>query len=367
MKRTLTACLVLGALGGAAFAQQPPMQIQNGRVEPRQATSIDREIAAVGGAATEPVWIGWREPMIDGERNMCSWYSDRDHPNGIRGDVLDAGLTGDWHAPQITPPTGPVPLESGTSVVVLARIVDKRVERLRVIGDDCPIDANGRTVYWLSGITPAESLRFLEAAAHPDYANMTRGGAQNLVNEATSALSLHRDAGADAILDRLATSDPEASLRHRAASLLGSTRGAHGFETVRRLLDSEKSLDGRRALVSALAQTRQPQTAALLLGLARTDADPQVRADALYYVPLRGGAQVIPDVVALVEKDPITNVKQRGLSGLGNMPQDAGLAALIQLARTTTSLVVRKEAVTQIGRSKDPRARAYLEEIIGKL
>jgi len=76
---------------------------------------------------------------------------------------------------------------------------------------------------------------------------------------------------------------------------------------------------------------------------------------------------VVPDVVALIQKEPTPNVRQRAVSGLGQMPNDGGLTALIQLARTSTDTTVRKEAVTQIGRSKDPRAVAFLQEIIGRL
>ncbi len=367
MTRTLTIAMALGLLGSVVGAQQAQVQIQNGHVDTRTATSIDREVTAAASTATEAVWVAWREPMIDGARNMCSFYSDRNYPNGIRGDVLDSGIYGDWRPPQLAPPSGPVQLESGTGLVMLARIVDKRVERLHTIGDDCPIDANGRTVYWLNGISTAESLRFLEALAHPDYANLTRGGAQSLVNEATSAIALHRGAEADVVLDRMATSDPDATLRHRAASLLGSNRGAHGFETLRRLLDTDKTTEGRRAIVTGLSQTRQPQTADVLLALAKNDPDSQVRSEAVYYVPVRGGDRVVPDVVALIQKETVPNVRQRAVSGIGQLPNDGGLTTLIQLARTSTDTTVRKEAVTLIGRSKDPRALAFLQDIIGRL
>jgi hypothetical protein len=365
MTRTLTTVLTLGLLGATLGAQQAQVQIQNGKVETKVATSLDREVTAAAGTS-EPVWIAWREPMIDGERNMCSFYSDRDYGYGIRGDVLDGGINGDWHVPQIKPSTGPVQLEGGAGLVILARIVDKRVERLHTLGDDCPIDANGRTVYWLNGVTTTESLRFLETLAHPDYANMTRTGAQNLVNDSMSAIALHRGAEGDAVLDRMATSEPDASLRHTAARLLGTNRGAHGFDTLRRLLATDKTTDGHRAVASALAQTRQPQTADILLTLAKTDPDPQVRSDVIYYLPARGGERMLPEVVALVEKETVNNVRQRGISGIGQLPNDGGLTTLIQLARSSTDPTIRKEAVTQIGHSKDPRATAFLQEIIGK-
>src|SRR5580765_5230412 len=154
----------------AAQQAPSPVQIQNGKVETRQGAAIDREIAAVSGASsTDPVWVAWRTPMIPGDRDMCSWYTDR--LGTVRGSFVDDEVrTSNFEvrtAPSITPPTGPVPLEAGTGLVVLARAVGGKVERLRTVSDDCPMDAGGRTVYWLSSVTPAESLRFLNTLTRP--------------------------------------------------------------------------------------------------------------------------------------------------------------------------------------------------------
>ena len=42
----------------------------------------------------------------------------------------------------------------------------------------------------------------------------------------------------------------------------------------------------------------------------------------------------------------------------------AAAEAFIQLAKTNASIVVKKEAVTALGRTKDPRAIAYLQELL---
>src|SRR5690348_8460572 len=76
MTRYLAVCLLLTAAAGNAGAQQPV--IQNGRVETRQATAatnIDRELAAVG-SGPDPVWVAWRQPMVDGDPRLCSTWSD---------------------------------------------------------------------------------------------------------------------------------------------------------------------------------------------------------------------------------------------------------------------------------------------------
>ena len=66
----LRAALILIVLGSGA--QQAPLPtIQNGKVETRQATSLDREITAAKAVSAEPVWVACRVPVADGQRGGC--------------------------------------------------------------------------------------------------------------------------------------------------------------------------------------------------------------------------------------------------------------------------------------------------------
>jgi HEAT repeats len=353
MTRALVASCVLAAGGAIAAAQQP--QIQNGRVETRSATSIDRALAGLG--ATDPVWAAWRVPMIDGEGSHCSWYVDDNI--GIRGFVMENG-TGNG-VPQLTPPTGPVPLEAGTALIVFVRLVDGQPERIRALTDDCPVDAGGRTLYWLDGVTPAESLRYLATLANAD--GRSADSARRVSNAALSAISLHRDPAADALLDRLAAS-PDSGVRRQAGAALGAKRGAQGFQMLQRMLVSETDQSLRRAFASALGQTRQPGTAPALLALARTDRDAGVRGEAVYWYAQRAGSDGLSDVRAIIDRDDSETVQRRGVSGLARLPADDAVPQLIELARSSQSLAVRKEAVLALGRTKDPRAVAFLEALL---
>jgi hypothetical protein len=364
MKRAIALAVLTAGLGASALGQQP--QIQNGRVETRPGASIEREVTSLAGgaSATDPIWVGWRVPMVDGERNLCCSYynSDFGSYSGIRGCQVDSSPTSSSGMPQIAPPTGPVALEGGTGLVVLLRLVDKKVERLRRLGDDCPLDAGGRTVYWLTNVTPADSLTYIRSLVHPD--GLAVDSARNLSSAAVQAIGLHRDVAADAILDQLATGDGDSTVRRLAASSLGSYRGAHGFEMLRKLIGSETLAENRRQLVSALGQTRQPQTAEVLLALARKDDDSRVRAEAIYWVPLRGGQRVVNEVLAIVENDTNDSVRTRAIDGLAQLSKDEAVPLLIQIARTTKNAAVRKQAVSRLGDSRDPRALAFLEDII---
>jgi HEAT repeat protein len=129
------------------------------------------------------------------------------------------------------------------------------------------------------------------------------------------------------------------------------------------MLDAEKAPELRRQLTGALGQAREPGTVEAMRALAR-DADPKVRAEAVHWFAARGGAPVVGEVVKLIETETDAAVQRRALSGLGAVPDAGGIAPLIQLARTAKDPAVRKEAVRVLSRSADPRATAFMEELI---
>lgn len=364
--RRLATALLLAATAPVVFAQTqqpPPSLIQNGKVETRAATSVDREITALAGP--EPVWAMWRVPMIAGDRELCSsYYSDRNvYSRGYMMDWNPPGRATGTGTPQVTAPTGPVPIEAGTGLLVLVRILDVGVERVRTLADDCPIDAGGRTVRWLGSITPAESLRFLEALTRPDRADrLPFESRRNVAGSALTAISLHRDPAADAVLGRLAA-DADRDLRRQAASALASARGATGFAAVQKLIATEKDPEMRRSFVGALGGTREPGTVDALRPFLK-DTDARIRAEALYWFAQRGGTAVVPEVTRLVETDTDDNVRRRGVSGLSRLPAADSVPVLLQLARSSPNAVVRKEAVSALSHSKDPRAMSLMEELI---
>ena len=194
---------------------------------------------------------------------------------------------------------------------------------------------------------------------------MATNVSRSLASSALGAIALHRDPAADAVLDRIAGT-PADDQRSSAVSLLATLRGAHGFATVQKLLTTERSADVRRTLASALGQTREPGTAEALLTLARSDADPRVRAAAIYAYTPRAGAAGLSAVSTVISQDTDESVKTRAVTSLGRLPEDGGVPTLIQLARTSTVLAVKKEAVRVLGDSKDPRATAFLQELIAR-
>jgi len=75
-------------------------------------------------------------------------------------------------------------------------------------------------------------------------------------------------------------------------------------------------------------------------------------------VATRGLTELLDDTTVAVE------VKESAVFALSQQPSDAGIPALIRVARTHASPSVRKKALFWLGQSDDPRALALFEEIL---
>ncbi len=65
-----------------------------------------------------------------------------------------------------------------------------------------------------------------------------------------------------------------------------------------------------------------------------------------------------------IANDPETDVKKKAVFALTQMPNGDGVPLLIQVARTNRNSEVRKQAVFWLGQSKDERALAFIEEVL---
>jgi hypothetical protein len=151
--------------------------------------------------------------------------------------------------------TGParnaVRLEGSDRMVVLFRVAERTVDRIRVFSEDCELDAGGRTVTWLEGVRPAESVALLESFATP-----ADGRRDRVTDGAISAIALQGDPAADASLDRLVAANQPEAVRKKVTFWLGNTRGAHGLTTLRRVLKEDPS--ARRAEGRGLRRLAKP-------------------------------------------------------------------------------------------------------------
>ena len=139
----------------------PVPRVFNGRLAPQaSAGNVDATFRRLMAAQVEAVWIGYSVPLVSrSEGRLCcsgdTWISD-----GIvftNGRIATCGLEPSTSSTRRTSDQpaqmqNPVRLEGPDSVVVLYRVEERAVQRIRIFSPDCELDAGGRTIHWLEGV-----------------------------------------------------------------------------------------------------------------------------------------------------------------------------------------------------------------------
>jgi hypothetical protein len=355
--------LVVSLLAGGSVsgAAQAPT-VQNARVETIQ-DGTPADAISRAAAPGEPVWIAWRVPMVPGERNLCSTWSDTD--SSVRGILLEDPPR-DGARPVFAAAADGLRLEAGTSMLVLIRVVDGMVERIRAANDDCPIDGGGRRLLWLPAVPAAASIAFLDAYLAPRAP--VDETSRRIASAAVMSLALHADPAADAVLDRLLATPPATDdgldLRSQSARWTARARGRRGYEQLARLFRGQRDAGTRRMLVAAIAETREAETLSMLRDVARSDEHEQVRGEALFAFARLAPASSLADMQSLLKAENGAAARRRGVAGLARRPAATSVPLLIELAHTSSDRVLRTEAVRALSRMRDPEAAAFLAGLL---
>jgi len=349
----MTRALCLGLISLAALAQQP--RVQNARMETR-AVSGGFEAAFQGmlSAQASPAWIGYAVPIVKGDHQSCCWNNDS------RGCFLEPRNGNDAVMINGNPT---VKLEGPTHVVVLYRVENRQVGKVRSFTPECELDAGGLPFIWLTGVSAPESIKVLLAIAR-DTAGATREQVRK-ADSALSAIAMHDDPAADHALEELVATNQPDQVRRQAIFWLGNARGTHGFQVVSRVVREDPSDKIREHAVFALTQNKDPQALNVVVGVAHNDKSARVRGQALFWLAQRAGQKVAESAINdAIANDPETEVKKKAVFALTQMPAGEGVPLLIQVARTNRNPEVRKQAMFWLGQSKDDRALRYIEEVL---
>jgi hypothetical protein len=333
--------LLLAAQCAVVWAQAP--HVQNARFETRSVgAGLDATINRIAAGQNGPAWLGYGVPIVAGEHHMC---------------CFGCSLEGHSENTQIAGGNRTVQLEGSQTLVVLLRVAEKKVSKVRTYTLECDLDAGGLPFIWLTDVRPADSVRYLAGLASDS----------DRANSAVAALAMHADPAADTALEQLvAPSQPE-SLRRHAVFWLGNARGRRGYEILARVLRDDPSDKVREHAVFALTQNKEPAALDLVIRTAHDDKSAHVRGQALFWLAQRASRKLAEAAITdAIEKDPETDVKKKAVFALTQMPENEGVPLLIQLARTNRNPVVRKQAIFWLGQSKDPRALGFFEEVLTK-
>jgi hypothetical protein len=357
--------VMTSALAVVAAAQH----IENGTVTAQPAGSpFAQSFHSLVSSQPDVAWIGYSVPVSDSERVMCCF--DSGTTNGMVSSASgccgacrleNSSGTNISSRTESTTPAGVVKLEGSDRMVVLYRIADRTIDRVRVFSEDCRLDAGGRPVRWLENVRPADSIALLESLTTVEGDLKGR-----IADGAITAIALHGDPAADASLERLVAPGQPEAVRKKVTFWLGNSRGRRGFDTLRRVMHDDPSVEVRKGAIFGLSQSRVPETLDTLISIARSDTEPRLRSEALFWLAQKAGQKVSTMIAERIDQDPDTEVKKKAVFALSQLPKDEGVPLLIKVARTNTNLEVRKQAMFWLGQSKDPRAVDFFADVLGK-
>src|SRR5262249_3457752 len=283
-----------------AFAQG---RFTNARTETRSAaTGLDSQVREIGGRGGV-TWIGYRAPMVAGQRNMCCYdtISDSTMSGGMCRLESGSGVsmsTGDLRDRNGTR----IALEPSTEFLVLARLENGTVSRIRTFPPDCDVDAGDMPVVWLSDVKPDDSIAWLTSlvAASPDA-----GERHDRVGKtAMTAIALHSAAAADRALESFVQPSRPDWLRGDTAFWLGSTRGEAGARALTRMLAQDPSDKVREKVTFGLSVSPVPSALTTLIAPARDDRSARVRGRALFWLAQKAGQAALAAITGAIENDP---------------------------------------------------------------
>jgi HEAT repeat protein len=309
--------------------------------------------AARAGAG--PLWIAYGVP-VEGHHQMCCWDSGGPGQGGrcCPGCRLEKG-----EGFSTTSRDATARLEGGGSGLVLLRADQGRIGRIRLFSSDCEVDAGGLPVVFLTDASPAQSVQLLST-----YVETGTDGHGSVGEGALAAIAFHADPAADQALEGFTRPARSEHLRKQAAFWLGTARGRRGYDVLARMMAGDPSPDVRAHVTFALSQSKVPEALAEMLRAAREDRSTHVRGQALFWLAQKAGEKAAAAITRAIDDDPDEDVKEKAVFALSQLPREKGVPLLIDVARRNRNREVRKKAMFWLGQSNDPRALAFIEDVL---
>jgi HEAT repeat protein len=345
------------ATPAAAQAADAP-RIENARLETRAvATSLDKTIRGMAATAANAEWVGYQVDRNAGERGVCCNNNWNDGNCGTcRLEKENGERTGTRHTAEN------VKLEGSRQLIVLYRLQEKQVVKIRVASDDCTLDAGGLPFVWLTGVKASESVALLATYVHAS--GFEDHGDHGIGNGALTAIALHADDSADQTLESFVKTDQREGLRRQAAFWMGAARGKAGLASLQRMAKTDPSSDVRAHVTFALSVSHESGAIDEMIRMAHDDASSHVRGQALFWLAQKAGKKAVGTITGAIENDPDTDVKKKAVFALSQLPKDEGVPKLIEVAQTNHNAEVRKQAMFWLGQSNDPRALQFFEKVL---
>jgi hypothetical protein len=254
--KTMVAALVVAFATFALPAGAQTPRLSNGRIEPHATTSIAKDLPALAATMTEPMWIGYAQPLVDGRHEMCDYWND---------------------GRMISQATDPVRLEPADFFFVMFRIEDRQITRIRTYSANCPLDAGGKAVHWFTSVSVNDSVNYMKSFMAPT-------ATRKLNDSAVTVLALTKGDQALNELLTLARDGSTSQVKGNALFWLAQRAGDKAVGTITAAIDNDPDTEVKKKAVFALSQLPKDEGVPLLIQQARTNKNPAVRKQAMFWL-----------------------------------------------------------------------------------
>jgi HEAT repeat protein len=358
MKTNALIVLTLTASALITCAQEPRVtntQFHSGPVSLGLSATVDRFRHSNGS-----LWLGYAVQALPRTHlsSCSSWTGSSEVEAGCCNELRLEDTPDNLNTSERADSPAPI-------VYALLRLDHGEVTRARMARAGCTLNAGGVPFEWLTDVHPEDSAAFLGKLAE-SAAALRDAGAQRsrAVEETLVVLSMHATPKATEVLASLAGPGNSTYLREKAAFWLGAQRGHEGLLALRQLLRSEQDNNLRKKLTFDLSINSDPGATDDLIQMAKSDADSGVRSQALFWLAQKAGKKAVGALNASIENDPNFEVKKKAVFALSQLPREDSVPQLVHIADTNSNFAIRKEAIFWLGQTNDPRALAYIEQML---
>jgi HEAT repeat protein/beta-lactamase regulating signal transducer with metallopeptidase domain len=170
----------------------------------------------------------------------------------------------------------------------------------------------------------------------------------------------------DALVD-IARTDPHPDVQMEAVETLGELEDGRVSAALEAIIRDHPRVEAQIEAVETLGerQGHDPGSLDRVAAVARSHPRVEVRVEAVKtYAEYAEPEDAVRFLQPLARDADRLEVRIEALESLGELPDGAGVEAIIEIMRTTSDRDLRREAIDVLGDSEDPRAVRALEELI---
>lgn len=154
-------------------------------------------------------------------------------------------------------------------------------------------------------------------------------------------------------------------VRRTAIDAIAESREAGAMAALAKLYEQIGEREVKREIISAFEDSEEKGAAVdFLANVARTDPDMSLRNEAISTLGEIEHDRALDTLAALYGAESNEETKEEILSALIESGKKAGVRKVIEVARSDSSIRMRKKAIELLGDSDDPEAVKFLEDVI---